>query len=490
MREQVEIAEPTDYLDLAAGEKGYPRAVLDHAADAIIAITREGKIRSFNRTAEQMFNYRAADVINRNADILLPDASYSTWNLIDPAPSQFDVRQRQPPGLSARRADGSLFPVEVSTSEINLSGEHILVAFVRDITARRRTEQALQDHASYLSAVMKTVAEGLITYDERGTISSFNPAAERIFDYTETEVIGQNIKLLISEPYGSGAQEISARRRDGTVFSMHLAVSETILHDRRLYVGIFRDITDRKEAETDRLNLIANLKQSNQELDDFACIVAHDLKEPLRGVANNAIFFREDYENVIDEAAGKRLNRICFLCKRMETLIDDLLYFARLGRQELAYRETDLNGVVRDIIEELENTPGQQSVSVRVCEPLPSLVCDATRLGEVFRNLIANAIKYNDKQEKVVEIGCNGEDNGERNVMYVKDNGIGIPAEFRSDVFTIFKRLKSEDDNARGSGVGLTFAKKIVERHGGRIWLESEIGQGTTFFFELGRTEV
>jgi light-regulated signal transduction histidine kinase (bacteriophytochrome) len=200
---------------------------------------------------------------------------------------------------------------------------------------------------------------------------------------------------------------------------------------------------------------------------------------------NNAQFLREDLDGLVDETAQKRFERIFFLCKRMERLIDDLLYFSQLGRQHLAYRKTDLNVVVRDILEQLESVASQPGVTVSLKEPLPVMVCDATRVGEVFRNLIINAVKYNDKLEKLVEIGYLSEQGSHRNVLYVRDNGIGIPAQFRQEVFTIFKRLLPEDDKVRGSGVGLTFAKKIVERHGGHLWLESEAGQGTTFFFTL-----
>jgi light-regulated signal transduction histidine kinase (bacteriophytochrome) len=166
----------------------------------------------------------------------------------------------------------------------------------------------------------------------------------------------------------------------------------------------------------------------------------------------------------------------------MDSLIDDLLYYSRLGRQELAYRKTDLNGVVQDILDQSEIPP---EVTVVVNEPLPTIVCDPARIGEVFRNLIANAIKYNDKPDKRIEIGSAERDNTGQHVIYLRDNGIGIAEESHAEAFTLFKRLHPEHENVRGTGVGLTFAKKIVERHGGRIWLESVPGWGTTLFFAL-----
>jgi len=250
---------------------------------------------------------------------------------------------------------------------------------------------------------------------------------------------------------------------------------------------MIRNITERKDIETDRLKAISSLKRSNQELDDFAYIASHDLKEPLRGLYNNATFLKEDYASQFDEAGIKRLDRIGYLCERMEKLIDDLLYFSRLGRQDLAYHQTNLNEVVHDISSMMESSSEEHRVSIRIPEPLPHVVCDSTRIQEVFRNLITNAIKYNLQPEKLVEIGClqQPDDKGSvaGNVFYVRDNGIGIPRESQDDVFTIFKRLNPEDDTVRGSGVGLTFAKKIIERHGGKIWLDSEVGKGTTFYF-------
>jgi light-regulated signal transduction histidine kinase (bacteriophytochrome) len=171
----------------------------------------------------------------------------------------------------------------------------------------------------------------------------------------------------------------------------------------------------------------------------------------------------------------------------MERLVNDLLYFSRLGRQDLAIRPTDLNQVVADITAMMESTLVEANVTVLVPERLPTIVCDATGITEVFRNLITNAVKYNDKPEKRVEIGCTASRTGR--VFHVRDNGIGIAPEFYQDIFRIFKRLNNEDDLVKGTGVGLTFVKKIIERHDGKIWIESEPGVGTTFFLTIDRLQ-
>jgi light-regulated signal transduction histidine kinase (bacteriophytochrome) len=179
-----------------------------------------------------------------------------------------------------------------------------------------------------------------------------------------------------------------------------------------------------------------------------------------------------------------------FLCQRMERLVDDLLYFSRLGRQKLAVQPTDLNIVVKDIEAMLETTLHEQRAEIVVPRPLPTITCDAPRITEVFRNLITNAIKYNKSESKRIEVGCTNmvelvPESPDERVFYVRDNGIGIAPEFHREIFRIFKRLNDEDDTSRGSGVGLTFVQKIIERHNGRIWLDSDVGRGSTFYFTI-----
>ncbi|WP_168204228.1 sensor histidine kinase [Aliikangiella coralliicola] len=242
-----------------------------------------------------------------------------------------------------------------------------------------------------------------------------------------------------------------------------------------------------------RLKMEANntaLKRSNEELDNFAHIASHDLKEPLRAIHNHSQFLLEDYENELDEAGVKKLNRLIYLTNRMEKLISDLLYYSRLGREKLAVTETDLNLVISDIKNTMKDQLVSKNVRVKVAEPLPIITCDQVRITELFRNLISNAIKYNDNDEKVIEIGFEEmpeNSNVSATRFYVKDNGIGISEEFHIDIFRIFRRLHGPKKYGEGTGSGLTFVKKIVEQHGGKIWCESIPGQGTTFYFTIER---
>ena len=226
------------------------------------------------------------------------------------------------------------------------------------------------------------------------------------------------------------------------------------------------------------------LDQSNRELDDFAYIASHDLKEPLRGIHNFSSFLLEDYSDKLDGDGRSKLETLMRLTRRMETLIDSLLQFSRLGRVDLGLDRVDLNQVVAEILDSLTISLQEEGVQVRMPRPLPVIEADRVRVGEIFQNLIVNAMKYNDKPEKWVELGWR-EDPAGPPVFYVRDNGIGIPEKHHDSVFRIFKRLHGRDKYGGGTGAGLTIVKKIVERHHGRIWLESAPGEGTTFYFTL-----
>jgi light-regulated signal transduction histidine kinase (bacteriophytochrome) len=254
---------------------------------------------------------------------------------------------------------------------------------------------------------------------------------------------------------------------------------------------VIRDITDLKKTEAQLLKYTRELKVSNQELDDFAYIASHDLKEPLRGLLTQTTFLLEDYQDKLDADAIRRMRRLIYLSQRMDKLISDLLYFSRLGRTEMAVQETDPGELVGEVQQMMDTFLKERNARIVIPRPMPRIVCDKLRVAEVFRNLITNAVKYNDKPERVVEVGylenVKAPHGDEAGVFYVRDNGVGIDPQFHEAIFRIFKRLQNPAvKDEEGTGSGLTFVKKIIERHKGHIWLESESGKGSTFYFTLG----
>lgn len=394
----------------------------------------------------------------------------------------------------------SLSPLQVETMRV----------LANQVTREIELRQLLRLNVDYtnqlferkkkLRAVLNTTIDGIVTVDEAGIVLTLNPAAERMFGYAEQEVIGKEIQLLmpesgVSQPdaftgsggtsgeTGIGAPEVQGRRKDGGVFPIELGASSFEADGRLTLVLSLHDISLRKRAEQTARRHLVQLERSNQELDEFAYIASHDLKEPLRGLSNNARFLLDDHGDTLAEAGVKRIERIVFLCERMERLVNDLLYYSRLGRQELAIGPVDLGASVREIEAMMETTLRDANARIVITERLPTIVGDRPRIQEVFRNLIGNAIKYNDKPEKRIEIGRETRQ-GEQ-VFFVRDNGIGIAPEFHDDVFRIFKRLNIEDDAVKGTGVGLTFVKKIIERHHGRVWIEPEGLEGTKICFTI-----
>jgi PAS domain S-box-containing protein len=484
-------------------------AVLDAAVDGIVMIDAAGRIQSFNAAAERIFGYDREEVLGANVAMLAAEPHRSVHDgyiksyLATGQGRIIGVGRRR---LIARRKDGSEFPMELGVSDARLDEKQLFVGLIRDLSEEVAKETALANALAQLQAVADVLVDAFITIDAKGTVASFNRAAEQMFGYAADEVIGRNVAMLTPERIArehdgyiaryetTGRKRIigatrpeSARRKDGTEFPIELAVTEMRISAERMFVGVVRDVSTRVENEALRDELIGDLQASNAELDEFAYITSHDLKEPLRGLANNARFLIEDHGGAVPEDARKRLARIQMLCERMEKLIDSLLYFSRLGRQELAIVDADLGEVVREVVELLGPYLEDERAEVRLISKLPVMRCDRQRVAEVFRNLIVNAVKHNRSERKLIEIGARQGEGGARSI-FVKDNGVGIAPEFHDEVFKIFRQLNASDRDGEGTGSGLTFVQKIVERHAGRIWIDSRPGEGATFHFTLEKS--
>jgi two-component system sensor kinase FixL len=489
------------------------RAVIDHALDALITIDSRGIVVSFNPAAERIFGYQAAEVIGRNVKMLMPDPyraehdGYLARYLLTGEPRIIGTTGRE---VSAMRKDGTVFPIDLSVSAFTLMEGSHFAGTVRDIADRKKAEWQLQQSIRRVQSIIEGALDAIITIDDQGRITEWNTQAENIFGWSREEALGRlAAELIVPEAHRGADQagmepflntgrlgilnqrkEMQAQRCDGTVFLVEMAVTAQEVDNHYTFTAFMRDISAQKRAEEERDANIRALEASNRELDEFAYIVSHDLKEPLRGLRNQATFLAEDFADKLGEDGLKRLQRMSALGDRMQQLIDELLFYSRLGRGELAVQPTDPNAIVRDVATMLESFIADRHAAISVPQPMPVVLCDKVRLAEVFRNLITNGLKYNDKLEPRVEVGflpeAAGPQGREREVFYVKDNGVGIPPEFHDEIFRMFKRLNNAAaGDPAGTGAGLTFVKKIVERHRGRIWLESTPGEGTTFYFTL-----
>lgn len=370
--------------------------------------------------------------------------------------------------------------------------------------------QSMESEAR-LRELLATTPIGIISINEKGIIVSSNNMIAVMLGYEQDDLIGSPIEVLIptrfrerhtdlceefltsdEEQYRTMApgRKIVGLRKDGTESQLEVSLSRVVLPDGSIeVVATLQDVNERREAEEQRQQYESALERSNRDLDDFATIASHDLKEPLRGIYNHAAFMLEDYEDQLAPEGKKRLKRMISLSKRMEQLVADLLFFSQLRKGRQTLQHVDLNVVIDDIRASHAEMLQGRNAQIVVPTPLSSVQGHFPYVTALFQNLISNGTKYNNAEHKIIEIGMSEaeltEDDESVRTFYVRDNGIGIEEQFRDDVFRIFKRLNSEKTYGAGTGAGLSFVKKIVENLGGKIWLVSKIGEGTTFFFTL-----
>jgi len=255
-----------------------------------------------------------------------------------------------------------------------------------------------------------------------------------------------------------------------------------IISEERLVTHVIeyvRDITDRKKTERRLEQLLKEVENINQELKDFAYIVSHDLKAPLRAISSLATWLASDYGDKLDEEGKEHLNLLLNRVRRMNSLIDGVLQYSRAGHTREEKVNVDLNELVAEVIDTL-SPPG--NIEIRVENKLPVIYAEDTRIRQIFQNLLSNAIKYMDKPRGLVRINCKRD--GDYWRFSVSDNGPGIEEKYFNKIFQLFQTLDRRDET-EATGIGLALVKRIIDIYGGRIWVESELGKGSTFFFTL-----
>jgi PAS domain S-box-containing protein len=487
------------------------RGLLEAAPDAIVVVNTGGEIVLVNAQAERQFGYRRDELLGQAVKSIIPQG-FAERLIADGARSAAEALAQQIGmgiELDGRRKDGTVFPIEIMLSPLE-SPEGILVtAAIRDIGKRRAAEKHLVQMESRYRGLLEAAPDAIVVVNTGGEIVLVNAQAERQFGYRRDELLGQAVKSIIPQGFAErliadGARsaaealaqqigmgiELDGLRKDGTVFPIEIMLSPLESPEGILVTAAIRDIGKRRAlAESlSQSNLLiesamAELKRSNQELDEFARVAAHDLKEPLRGIHNYVSFLLEDYASLLDEQGRNYLASMQRLATRMAGLIDCLLDYSRLGSAPMDMEAVNLEAVLDEVAEDLKHFLIDHGVELRRPVCLPMVIGNAIRLGELLQNLITNGAKFNDNIEKWVEVSYEGAPDSP--VFSVRDNGIGIPRQHQENVFGIFKRLHTQDKYGGGTGAGLTVSRKIVERHGGRIWLESIPGEGTTIRFPL-----
>jgi PAS domain S-box-containing protein len=472
------------------------RAVVDTAVDSIITINAQGLIDSFNPAAESLFQFQAEEVLGRNVSMLMPSPYREEHDrYIDRYLSTGVTKVigigREVLGL---RKDGSTFPLEIAVSQMNVQGEVMFTGILRNITERKKSDEQLR---KLWRAVEQSLVSVIIT-DRDGLIEYVNPKFTEVTGYSFEEVRGQNPRFLKSgqtdaEVYetlwrtitngGEWRGEFRNRKKNGELVWQSASISP-VIDDRQVithFVAVEEEITAAKQAQQLLESRARELARSNDELEQFAYVASHDLQEPLRMVASYLELLAERYEGQLDAKADKYIRYAVDGAARMKTLIDNLLEFSRLTSRGKPLEPVDLDAVLELAVKNLSKAI-ERTGAVVTHGTLPAVMGDSTQLVQLLQNLIGNAIKF--CEGRAPKVHLEAQRRGGEWIVTVQDNGIGISPQYYERIFQIFQRLGSREKYA-GTGMGLAICKKVVERHNGKIWVESRTGEGSTFSFTL-----
>lgn len=480
------------------------RALLENASQGIITVDERGQILQVNAMAERLFGYSRNELEGQPLETLLPE-EYRSGHVAQRS-SYFHEPRSRPMGvgldLLARRRDGSTFPVEISLSHVPTKQGMLAVAFVSDITERHRSMDVSRESEETIRALLESAAQGILGIREDGTIVIANAMAEQLFGYSRDELLDLPIEELLPEQYRSAhvnhrlgyfaeprkrpmgrGLALSARRKDGSTFPVEISLSSIQTRHGLLAVSFITDITERKRTEDALIAQAEELARSNADLQHFAHVTSHDLQEPLRMIASYLQLLSLRYSGKLDSAADQYIGFAVDGAKRMQALIDDVLMFSRVANVESVPRApVPLGMVMRWATSNLAISIEESRATVTHGD-LPVVHGNQVQLVQLFQNLIANSIRYaRPDAPPVVNITATPGENSHECVVRVADNGIGIPPEHHDQVFGLFKRLHSDKG---GTGIGLAICRRIVEKHDGRIWIESAPGEGTTVVVTL-----
>jgi len=485
-------------------------SIVESSGDAIIGTTPEGTIATWNRGAERQFGYLAGDAIGQPiAIVYVSEQSDESDQIRREALAGRELSQLE---TTARHRDGSVVDISLTVSPIrNAVGDIDGVSFIaRDITERKEAERALREVQEGFRTAFEDAPIGVallsVEAETTGRLLQLNSSLCQITGYSTSELLGMTLdeithpddvaeekpharKLLAGEIPNYRIEKRYLRKDGGAVWVTHNA---STVHDAsgKLLYGIAQveDISERKRAEESlsrahaELELRAEeLERSNTDLQQFAYAASHDLSEPLRMVSSYVQLLAKRYGGQLDSDADEFINFAVDGVVRMQALIEGLLLFSRAGTSEYAIDAVDCSEVVEATLLMLKTSIEESGAEVTIGE-LPVVQGDASQLSQLFQNLIGNAIKFVDSGSPRIRVSVEREEDDWH--FAVIDNGIGIDPAHVERIFSVFERLHGRAEYP-GSGIGLAICKRIVERHGGRIWVESEPGQGSSFHFTI-----
>jgi len=467
------------------------QSIVDNAATVITVKHLDRRYALVNRRFEEVFHLERGAAFGKTDELLFtPERALAFRNADDRVllaevaeQEEMTLDDQQHTFLSVR------FPIRDAENRMVAIG-----CISTDISERKRAEERL-------SRVVEAAPNAMIMVNRDGHIVLVNSQAQRVFGYDRNELLGLGIDSLVpmrfrtghpawradffgdlkSRPMGTG-RHLYGLRHNGSEFPVEIGLNPIETDEGMFVLAAIVDITERRRAEEALQERTDELARSNRDLEQFAYVASHDLQEPLRAVAGPLQLLQRRYEGQLDARADEYIGHAVEGAARMQALIQDLLTYSRVGRAENAFQlvecATALDYALKNLSASIEETGAQVHRG-----PLPALPAIGPQISILFQNLIGNAIKFR-RNEAPVQIRVEAERREGDWLFRVQDNGIGIEARYFERIFLIFQRLHTRRDYP-GTGIGLALCKRIVERHGGHIWVESESGVGTTFFFTL-----
>jgi PAS domain S-box-containing protein len=480
----------------ALAEAALRSPLLDGMSDSIILHDLEGNIFYANEAACNTRGYERAELLGMNLkDLDAPEyasrISHRIEEVLRGGESRFET--------VTTAKDGRTFPCEVSARMLDVGGEKLILSVVRDISSRKEMELELAASRRMLEDVTQGIQEGIFLLTSDFEILWANKAAIERSHYPHDSVIGNYCYKVshgldspcappsdpcpVQELRETGQPVVLDHRHvdaGGNVSFVEVSAYPTRVEDGKPveFAHVMRDITQRKQYEEE-------LERLNKELEAFSFSVSHDLRAPLRAIAGFTRIIMDDYSETLAEDVLRLMDIVVKNTDQMSRLVEALLSLSHLDRRELEMSRIDVDALVAEVYTETANAFPDAHFEFKA-SVLPAATGDMTLVRQVFANLISNAVKFSSKSDGALVI-VGGQEEGDSNVYWVKDNGVGFDMAYSDKLFGVFQRLHSEDD-FEGEGIGLANVQRIVTRHGGRVWAEGAPGKGAAFFFSLPRT--
>lgn len=507
-------------LQLRQSEERF-RLMVEGVRDyAIFMLDTTGHILSWNEGAKRIKGWSADEIIGKHFSTF-----YTAEDLEDGKPERelriaVSTGKYEEEGWRVRR-DGSVFWANVViTALFNEQNKHIGFSKVtRDLTQKKKSEEnLLQSEERYRSLVEQVTDYGIFMLDEKGRIISWNEGAQKIKGWTANEIIGKYFSIFYPEEdilNGKPAYELEVARaegkyeeegwrmrKDGSLFWASVVIT-SVYNNEGVHIGfskVTRDLTERKDAEralresyeryrvlTEELKVInRELSYANEELEQFTSIVSHDLQEPIRTIKSFLQLINLKLNDEQNEDLRTYINKAINAADRMKELIRNLLHYSQLSKGEMVEEKVEVKDLINEAIQNVKTSVENSNAEITIETDVDSIEGDRVQLVQLIQNLLSNALKFTNSEEPRIRIKSFRE-NG-RVKFAVSDNGIGIAEADLNKIFEIFRRLHTKKEYP-GTGIGLAICKKIVDRHGGRIWPESQPGKGTTFYFTLNENK-